>query len=146
MGHSTMNDPPAVPSTQDLALTFCVPCCLSLLLPFLLSSLYSWPFLNPLFSSVFVLPFYSMSSWSSPFSVTATCFHLLLSLHTLPCLFLPSAPRTLPVLHLLLHLVSVVFLEQDPELRCGRDFPGGPVAKTPHSQGRGPGFSPWSGN
>ena len=28
-----------------------------------------------------------------------------------------------------------------------RDFPGAPVAKTPlHSQSRGPGFSPWSGN
>ena len=27
-----------------------------------------------------------------------------------------------------------------------RDFPGGPVAKTPHSQCRGPGFDPWSGN
>ena len=26
------------------------------------------------------------------------------------------------------------------------DFPGGPVAKTPHSQSRGPGFHPWSGN
>ena len=27
-----------------------------------------------------------------------------------------------------------------------RDLPGGPVAKTLHSQCRGPGFSPWSGN
>ena len=27
-----------------------------------------------------------------------------------------------------------------------RDFPGGPGAKTPCSQCRGPGFSPWSGN
>ena len=27
-----------------------------------------------------------------------------------------------------------------------RDFPGGPVAKTPHSQSRGPGFDLWSGN
>ena len=26
------------------------------------------------------------------------------------------------------------------------DFPGGPVAKTPRSQCRGPGFDPWSGN
>ena len=25
-------------------------------------------------------------------------------------------------------------------------FPGGPVAKTPSSQCRGPGFDPWSGN
>ena len=28
---------------------------------------------------------------------------------------------------------------------CGRDFPGGPVAKSPCSQYRGPGFDPWSG-
>ena len=27
-----------------------------------------------------------------------------------------------------------------------RDFPGGPVAKTPSCQCRGPGFNPWSGN
>ena len=26
------------------------------------------------------------------------------------------------------------------------DFPGGPVAETPSSQCRGPGFDPWSGN
>ena len=25
------------------------------------------------------------------------------------------------------------------------DFPGGPVAKSPHFQCRGPGFNPWSG-
>ena len=27
-----------------------------------------------------------------------------------------------------------------------RDFPGGPVAKTPHFQRTGCGFDPWSGN
>ena len=27
-----------------------------------------------------------------------------------------------------------------------RDFPGGPAVKTLHSQCRGPGFDPWSGN
>ena len=27
-----------------------------------------------------------------------------------------------------------------------RDFPGGPVTRTLHSQCRGPGFDPWSGN
>ena len=26
------------------------------------------------------------------------------------------------------------------------DFPGGPVAKPLHSESRGPGFDPWSGN
>ena len=29
---------------------------------------------------------------------------------------------------------------------AGRDFPGGPVAKTPRSQSRGPGFDPYGGN
>ena len=27
-----------------------------------------------------------------------------------------------------------------------RDFPGGRVDKTPHSECMGPGFNPWSGN
>ena len=31
-------------------------------------------------------------------------------------------------------------------VRSFRDFPGGPMAKTPCSQCRGPGFSPWLGN
>ena len=31
------------------------------------------------------------------------------------------------------------------KLDCG-DFPGGPVAETPSSQCRGPGFHLWSGN
>ena len=39
----------------------------------------------------------------------------------------------------------------DPHLRAEemegqRDFPGGPEAKTPHSQRRGPGLDLWSGN
>ena len=29
--------------------------------------------------------------------------------------------------------------------KANRDFPGGPVGKTPCSQCRGPGFEPWSG-
>ena len=32
------------------------------------------------------------------------------------------------------------------EKKAPRDFPGGPVAKTPRSQCRGPAFDPWSGN
>ena len=32
------------------------------------------------------------------------------------------------------------------ENACAGDFPGGPVAKSPCSQGRRPGFNPWSGN
>ena len=32
------------------------------------------------------------------------------------------------------------------ERKEGRDFPGGPAVKTPHSQCMGPGFDPWSGN
>ena len=31
-------------------------------------------------------------------------------------------------------------------LRPYRNFPGSPVAKTPYSQGRGPGLDAWSGN
>ena len=31
-------------------------------------------------------------------------------------------------------------------LRVSGGFPGGPVVKTLHSQCRGPGFDPWSGN
>ena len=30
--------------------------------------------------------------------------------------------------------------------RTERDFPGGPVVKTPHFQSRGHGFNPWSGS
>ena len=37
-------------------------------------------------------------------------------------------------------------LAQVPARSPGRDFPGGPVAKTPHAQCRGPRFHPWSGN
>ena len=40
-------------------------------------------------------------------------------------------------------LVSELVL---PLLGLFRDLPGGPVAKTPHSRCRGPGFDPWSGN
>ena len=32
----------------------------------------------------------------------------------------------------------------DSKAICG--FPGGPVAKTPYSQHRGPGLNPWSGD
>ena len=32
------------------------------------------------------------------------------------------------------------------EICEGRNLPGGPVAKPLHSQCRGPGFDPWSGN
>ena len=36
---------------------------------------------------------------------------------------------------------------KSPDLKnLTRDFPGGPVAKAPHSQCRGPRFDPWSGN
>ena len=36
--------------------------------------------------------------------------------------------------------------KQTTQLKVGRDFPGGPVAKTPHSQCRGPRFNPLSEN
>ena len=45
------------------------------------------------------------------------------------------------------HVVKVASAEipHSKVINC-REFPGGPVAKTPHSQCRGPGFAPWSGN
>ena len=36
--------------------------------------------------------------------------------------------------------------EKISEINTVRDFPGGPVAKSPPSQYRGPGFNPWSEN
>ena len=44
---------------------------------------------------------------------------------------------------------SLVFSLEEENLRAAseeKDFPGGPVAKTPHFQCRRPGFTPWSGN
>ena len=44
---------------------------------------------------------------------------------------------------------SLVFSLEEENLRAAseeKDFSGGPVAKTPHSQCRRPGFNPWSGN
>ena len=44
---------------------------------------------------------------------------------------------------------SLVFSLEEEILRAAseeKDFPGGPGAKTPHSQCRAPGFNPWSGN
>ena len=44
-------------------------------------------------------------------------------------------------LFLLINLEKIIYLNY-----VHGDFPGGPVAKTPSSQCRGPGFNPWSGN
>ena len=46
--------------------------------------------------------------------------------------------------NLRLHSYSKLICVCDKE--CHRDFPGGPVAETPCSQCRDPGFDPWSGN
>ena len=40
------------------------------------------------------------------------------------------------------HFKTVTSVDKDVE----RDFPGGPVAETPHWPCRGPGFDPCSGN
>lgn len=48
----------------------------------------------------------------------------------------------------LIHHFDFVDEETDSKqlrVRVGKDFPGGPVAKTLRSQCRGPGFNPWSG-
>ena len=44
-------------------------------------------------------------------------------------------------LFLLINLEKIIYLNY-----VHGDFPGGPVAKTPSSQCRGPGFDTWSGN
>ena len=46
-------------------------------------------------------------------------------------------------------IISSIFADHNSmrlEINYKRDFPGGPVAKTPCSQCRGLGFHPWSGN
>ena len=60
------------------------------------------------------------------------CFHALPGYVTLPITCLHKHCQTT--------LVSRAFMEDS----LGRwDFPSGPGAKTPHCQGRGPGFDPW---
>ena len=46
----------------------------------------------------------------------------------------------------LLELISEFGKVAGYKINTQRDFPGGSVVKTPHSQCRGPGFNPWSGN
>ena len=43
-------------------------------------------------------------------------------------------------------LIYVYLCQKRVILKWSRDFPGGPVAKTPRSQHRAPGFDPWPGN
>ena len=58
--------------------------------------------------------------------------------------FLVSKPETL------LPCLNVGHLKGSDEVglekTANQDFHSGPVAKTPHSQCRRPGFNPWSGN
>ena len=58
-----------------------------------------------------------------------------------------SPPSTILNIRLLFYLNEVDLVWTDGQLEGNhRDFPGGPVAKTPHSQYRGLGFDAWSGN
>ena len=41
--------------------------------------------------------------------------------------------------------LDTILFSQDESKEIGRDFPGGPGAKTPRSQCRGPGFDPGQG-
>ena len=41
---------------------------------------------------------------------------------------------------------ALSFLTQLQKSLWSKDFPGGPMANTPHSHARGPEFDPWSGN
>ena len=50
--------------------------------------------------------------------------------------------RVVEVKSLILDLLSLRYVLNINQ----RDFPGGAVVKTPHSQCRGPRFNPWSGN
>ena len=57
-----------------------------------------------------------------------------------------SPPSTILNIRLLFYLNEVDLVWTNGQLEGNhRDFPGGPVAKTPHSQYRGLGFDPWSG-
>ena len=57
---------------------------------------------------------------------------------------------SVPGIHLARMLAWVVISYSNNEVKDlekeKRDFAGGPVAKIPYSQCRGPGFDPWSGN
>ena len=44
------------------------------------------------------------------------------------------------------HEAPLPILQITSKMSIYGDFPGGPVAKTLHSQCRGPRFDPWSGN
>ena len=46
----------------------------------------------------------------------------------------------------MIYKIFFFFLRLTTYLRKNRDFPGGPVAKTPSSQCRELEFDPWSGN
>ena len=41
---------------------------------------------------------------------------------------------------------EIITLSNISQKEKDRNFPAGPTVKTPHSQCRGPGFNPWSGN
>ena len=77
------------------------------------------------------------------------------SLHedrVLPILFIPNVPdlRTVPGIYWMLtkyFLFMNECLKNGKSLECSYwEFPGGLVAKTLHSQCRGRGLDPWSGN
>ena len=52
----------------------------------------------------------------------------------------PCPPRSLPF------FCTFQYEYKIRVFKIARNFPGGPVAKTPCSQYRGLGFGPWSGN
>ena len=45
-----------------------------------------------------------------------------------------------------LSIPAVTHIKNEIQEAVHRAFPGGPLAKTPYCQCRGPGFNPWSGN
>ena len=54
-----------------------------------------------------------------------------------------GGPGSMPGRGTRAHMAQLKILHNNVQTE---DFPGGPVAKTPCSQCRGPGFDPWLGN
>ena len=77
---------------------------------------------------------------------------LIVMVHEIPRTFLsgPKHPKIKPFPGLQRHTVWDQWSASDYPARATetntRDFPGGPVARTPRSQCRRPRFNPWSGN
>jgi len=83
---------------------------------------------------------FSLMEWKGEEEKRMTCCVLILTV--LPSTYLVGSSQwPWAVDGMVIESVSV---SSGGILKCHRDFPGGPGAKTPHSQCRGPGFNPCS--